>query len=130
MRGDLMFVKAPFNKRFHSKMSTFCKVLWQKEGEVMYEVIGDVSISSADLGMSTRRFIEFFKKITVEGGRKVRKGNLLFIKPKREKLLYIRLSDEEFQLLSEYANEQNICVSAVIRKIVDSAIRGTRMNAI
>lgn len=128
--GDIMLIKAPLNKRFHDKMCSCCKVLLLKGGEVIYEAISDISVSSADLGMGTRKFIEFCRKIVVENGRKVRKGSMLLFKPNREKVFFIRLSDWEFQLLAEYAKEQKTSVSLVIREVVDSVVLKAWLNDI
>lgn len=113
-----MYVKAPFKKRFHDRMATCCKVVAMDEDFAIYEIASDVKIDSADLGMTVREFNAFCRNIDVEGGRKVRRGSVLLLKPRRTRTVFIKLSEDEYALLREYADDRKLTISNALRSIL------------
>jgi len=125
-----MLIKAPFHKRFDSFAKNYCNVVLQAKDYVVYEAITDLRITAVDLGMRPRQFSAFCDSIEVEGGRKVRKGTTLELKPYRNKTIYIKLTEEEYAALREYADDQNLTVSGAFRKILVVSLMRTWLNAI
>jgi len=113
-----MMIKTVFNKRFHSHMRRYCKVVAEGNGEVIYMAISNVKVDAADLAMTPREFSRLAKEITVEDGRKIRVGTVLLLKPLRRRKLHVRLSDEEYMLLREYADEHGLKMSAAFREVL------------
>ena len=125
-----MLIKAPFHKRFDSFAKNYCNVVLQAKDYVVYEAITDLRITAVDLGMRPRQFSAFCKSIEVEGGRKIRKGTVLELKPYRNKTIYIKLTEEEYAALKEYADDQNLTVSDAFRKILVASLMRMWLNAI
>jgi len=125
-----MLVKAPFHKRFDGFAKNYCNVVLQAEGYVVYEAITDLRVTAVDLGMRPRQFSAFCDSIEVEGGRKVRKGTVLELKPRRNKTVYVKLAEEEYAALREYADDQSLTVSGAFRKILVASLMRAWLNAI
>jgi hypothetical protein len=126
----VMLIKAPYNRRFDSFARSYCNVVVRTKDYVVYETITDWKTTAADLGMKPRQFRAFCNNIEVEGGRKVRKGTVLELKPYRNKTIYVRLAEEEYNALKEYADDQNLTVGAALRKILVTALMRTWLNAL
>jgi len=126
----IVLIKAPYHKRFNSFAKNYCNVVLQAKDRVIYEAIADLKTTAADLGMRPRQFGVFCSNIEVEGGRKVKKGTILELKPYRNKMIYVKLAKEEYAALKEYADDQNLTVSAALRKILITTLMRTWLNAV
>ena len=82
------------------------KVKCKKDDSVTFEGVFSLRVTADLAGMGVREFITLCKKLTVKGGRKIRRGGTLFIEPIRMKRLTVRLSNDEYEALKKVARER------------------------
>ena len=116
-------IKFPNNIYFERAIKS---ILYEKEEEqqeyAVYRGVFALDVDREGLNMGIREFIEFCRKIEVEGGRKRRRGDHLFITPYQTRVLAFRLSEEEHQLLKEDAKQLDLKPSEYARRMVLSAL--------
>lgn len=76
------------------------------KGSVTFEGTFSLRISASLLAMGLRRFAELCEKVTVDGGRKIRRGNELSITPLRSRRIVVKFSKDEFAALKRVAKER------------------------
>ena len=121
-------VRIPKDSRFEKSFDNRLKKIGESGEALLYQGIVEAIIP---LNVSWPEALEFFKEIEVEGaykrlprtwledGREVPAAKpTLLISPKRNRILTIRLSDDEYELLKEDAYSEGWAVSSWARKLV------------
>ena len=121
--GKNVIVMFPKNERLARMLK---QVLYEKVGETNDSMIFKgplpLDIDADILRMGVRSFIRFCEKVHVDGGRKLRKGGHLFIEPYRTVKLNVRMSEEEYSLLSKVANMAGRKPTTLFRTFLLSAL--------
>ena len=82
------------------------KIMGKKDGSVVFEGVFSLRISATLLDVGIRRFAELCENVTVEGGKKIRRGGELSITPLRSRKITVRLSQDEYEALKKVAKER------------------------
>jgi hypothetical protein len=77
----------------------------EKQGYLIFEGCFGFGIPNSQLNIGVRELREFTKELIVEGGTKNVKGRWLFVRPYQNKGVYVRIPQEHYELLKEYAKE-------------------------
>ncbi|MHA1632551.1 MAG: hypothetical protein ACTSXC_07090 [Candidatus Freyarchaeota archaeon] len=121
-------VKAPKDPRLEKALQFRLKKIGEGDNYILYQGVDTVVIP---LEVSWPEALELFKKIKVEGGYKrlpktayingrdePLQEPTLVICPKRDRILTVRLSDDEYELLKEDAYSESRAVSSWARQLV------------
>lgn len=111
-----MKVTVPKNKGIEEFLEG---IYYQKVGEdeksVTYEGISSFFLSFEGHDVPKGKRKKFMESVKVEGGFKVRESEGIGITPVRNKKITFRISEDEYQLLKEYAEAEETTVSALVR---------------
>jgi len=82
------------------------KIISEEDGSVTLEGVFSLRITATLLNVGIRKFAELCEKVTVEGGKKIRRGGELSITPLRSRKITVRLSQDEYEALKKAAKER------------------------
>ncbi len=121
-------VKIPKDPRFEKAFSFHLKKIGETDEFILYQGIVEAIIP---LNVDWPEAVDLYQRIKVEGGYKrlplswyengqnvPARQPVLFVAPKRNNIIRIRLSEEEYELLKRDAREVGESVSSWARKLV------------
>jgi hypothetical protein len=94
--------------------------------KVAYVGIFGFKIDVEMLGMKKREFHRLAKALVVEGGRKTVVGGVLIVEPKRQRILSVRLSEDEFMALKKVAEAEGRGLEDLFRAFAIEAVAKRR----
>lgn len=104
-----LLIKAPKNRNFDAGMRSLgYHVTEENELYVTYSGVFGLMFDMRALQLNYREFIKFCKVISVNGGKKIRKGSTLYITPYRNRFLAVKLSEDEYVSLEKCAKIENM----------------------
>jgi hypothetical protein len=119
-----MRVQLPKNQEVERFLQAFnYKKVAEDTDTVTYEGGISVGITRGQLGMTRKEFADYCKRIKVEGGRKSKTSEGFTLRPKRPKIVAIRLSEVEYDLLKRAAKERNLTLTQLLMALVAEEIQ-------
>lgn len=114
-----MRVEAPENREFRKIMSaTLYRKVGEKDDTDIFEGVFAVEFERKDLKMGKREFIAFCNRIKVDGGVLRRRGNAVYIGPRKTVCVAARLSADEYKMLRELAKNAEMSISSYLRSLI------------
>ena len=89
-----------------------------KNGKLFIETPIEIELRRYFCKMSKAEFKKFFEDIMVEGGKKLKKREIIIIRPHRETFLNIRVSASERELIKNAAGRQGKSVAEYARSAI------------
>ncbi len=116
-------IKAPINRDFDAGMRSLgYQVKVRDDSYVVYHGVFGLTFNMKALRLNYREFVKFCKTISVEGGRKIRKGSNLYIIPYRNRFFPVRMSEDEYAALKECAKAENMSPQNFFREYLLRAL--------
>jgi hypothetical protein len=101
-------MKIQFPKQYSSLFEVFKQVFTVKTvGELAeIETVIGFELTREQTGMQRREFKKLFRLIQVSGGKKRWKHEKIIVEPKRDQILFVRLSVEERKIVKDLAKKR------------------------
>lgn len=104
----------------------FYKRVEENKKTVTYEGAFPFALSFRDMGIQKRTI--FYQQVKVEGGFKTRRAEQIDITPFRKKVVIIRISEEEYNLLKKYIKAHETTISGHLRlRITEDLMQWMRL---
>jgi len=113
-----MKIKVLKNSRFDKIMRRLSfRVIKEENARITYEGIFGFKVDMEQLGLTQKEFFKFYRELTVDGGRKRRVGTALIVTPKRDRILSVRLSEDEYRDLRKMAEMEGRSIEGLFREL-------------
>jgi len=93
-----------FVKVFEGLPSIFTRRIMKDRVEIDFPL--GYEINREFCGFKQREFVSFFREIEVKDGKKIRRGDIIILEPKKDSRLSIRISFSEKKLIEEAARKR------------------------
>jgi len=116
--GIYLKIKIPVNKGAEKFLeNSQYKKIKGDDTKTIYQGVFAVDLSRETTGLKQRAFIKFCSNIQVEGGYLRRRGEHLYITPKRSARMKIRVSEDEKKMVEEDARKLGLKPEDYLRRL-------------